>query len=58
MDDMAHVSDRDCDCDQCRRVSDYIAEVLAEAPPLTPEQHEKLATLLQPVRIQRRAESD
>ena len=55
---MAHVFDRDCDCGQCRRVSDYIAEVLAEAPPLTQEQRAKLATLLKPVRIQHSAESD
>jgi len=58
MDAMAHVFDRNCDCGQCRRVSDYIAQVVAEAPPLTQEQRAKLATLLKPVRIQHSAESD
>jgi hypothetical protein len=30
------------------RVEDYIARVVAEAPPLTPEQRDRIASLLRP----------
>jgi hypothetical protein len=31
------------------RVEDYITRVVAEAPPLTPEQRDRIASLLRPV---------
>lgn len=31
------------------RVEDYIARVVSEAPPLTPEQRDRIASLLRPV---------
>jgi len=33
------------------RVEDYIARVVSEAPPLTPEQRDRLASLLRPAGI-------
>jgi hypothetical protein len=40
------------------RIEEYVRKVLASAPPLTYQQHTKLAELLRPVRIRTRSGGD
>jgi len=40
------------------KITDYVEKVLAEAPPLTPDQRARLAGLLAPVRRAERGDVD